>query len=60
VMQIFHVESRSTIYRWVDQGHLPPPVKKWGSPMWSNDQIEATLAEKPAESPVSEKFPVSK
>jgi predicted DNA-binding transcriptional regulator AlpA len=35
--------SRSTIYEWLKQGRLPPPVKKWGSPRWDESQIRQVL-----------------
>jgi predicted DNA-binding transcriptional regulator AlpA len=45
-MDLFGVRSRSTIYRWIEEGNLPRPVKRWGSPMWDEETIRRILAEK--------------
>jgi predicted DNA-binding transcriptional regulator AlpA len=45
VMEIFGVRSRSTIYRWVEDGKIPKPVKTWGSPRWKAKEIESALGD---------------
>jgi predicted DNA-binding transcriptional regulator AlpA len=37
--------SRATVWRWVREGHLPPPFKIGaGTTVWDVDQIDAFLA----------------
>lgn len=43
-MELFHVEARSTIYRWLQTGKLPPPVKRWGSPLWDLDEVKEHMS----------------
>jgi predicted DNA-binding transcriptional regulator AlpA len=42
LMERFGV-SRATIYLWRKQGRLPKPIKAWGTPRWSEEQIEKML-----------------
>lgn len=41
--------SRSTLYRWRDEGRLPEPIKKWGSPRWDEQQIDRAMREEKKE-----------
>jgi predicted DNA-binding transcriptional regulator AlpA len=49
VMVLYGV-SRRTIYYWLDAGKMPQPVKRWGSPRWTEEQITAHLIKKEEES----------
>lgn len=31
--------SRTTLWRWIDQGHFPRPVKNGGTNLWCNDEL---------------------
>jgi predicted DNA-binding transcriptional regulator AlpA len=42
LMERFGV-SRATIYLWRKQGRLPKPIKAWGTPRWSEEQIQKAL-----------------
>lgn len=43
VMQICNVRSPGTIYRWMQIGKIPKPIKPWGTIMWTEDQIQQAL-----------------
>lgn len=36
--------TRKTIYDWLRKGILPQPVKRWGSPMWDEADLQELLA----------------
>jgi excisionase family DNA binding protein len=38
--------DRSTIYRWRAQGLLPEPTKRWGSPRYDWEEVQAALKAK--------------
>jgi predicted DNA-binding transcriptional regulator AlpA len=42
LMERFGV-SRATIYLWRKQGRLPKPIKAWGTPRWTEEQIKEAL-----------------
>ena len=35
--------SRRTVYRWLESGRLPEPVKKWGWFKWGEGQLKELL-----------------
>lgn len=35
---LFQIHTK-TIYKWIKQGHLPPPIKSWGYPRWDKEQV---------------------
>lgn len=35
--------NRRTIYRYLAQGKLPPPLKKWGCKRWDPEKVRAAL-----------------
>ncbi len=35
--------TRRTVYRWIEEGLLPPPVKIRGRLAWRRDELDAAL-----------------
>lgn len=46
VAEIFQCHEK-TVYRWLKQGHLPKPTKRFGSPMWDYDEIMKHIRQEP-------------
>lgn len=35
--------ATSTVYRWIEQGHFPPPVKIGGMARWTEEDYEGFI-----------------
>lgn len=38
--------SKASIYRWIQEGNFPEPIKKYGSPRWKSSDLQAYLPKK--------------
>ncbi len=43
VMDLVGVSARSTIYKWMDEGRLPQPTKRWGHPRWDSEEVNRAI-----------------
>ncbi|GAA0694664.1 AlpA family phage regulatory protein [Dyella marensis] len=51
VLQKLNMKSASTIYRWIDKGKFPAPVKLGLSSRWVESEVNAWMKEKENDRP---------